>query len=245
MTTNLFVRRAVRCTLFASAATALAASLPAQAQQQESSTIQEVVVTGSRIAQPGLTSVSPVTAVSADTVKIEGVTRVEDLINNMPQAFADFGGNLSNGSTGTATVNLRNLGPQRTLVLVNSRRLMPGDPTQNGQGSPDLNQIPAALIERVEVLSGGASAVYGADAVAGVVNFIMNDKFEGVRLDAQYSLYQHNNDSSIADIVRARNFKLPDSNVADGATRDFTFVAGVNTEDGRGNATVYLGYRQL
>jgi outer membrane receptor protein involved in Fe transport len=173
------------------------------------------------------------------------VTRVEDLINNLPQAFADLGGNLSNGSTGTATVNLRNLGPQRTLVLVNSRRLMPGDPTQNGQASPDLNQIPAALIERVEVLSGGASAVYGADAVAGVVNFIMNDKFEGVRLDAQYSLYQHKNDSSVADIVRARNFKLPDSNVADGTTRDFTFVAGVNTEDGRGNATVYLGYRQL
>jgi hypothetical protein len=72
-----------------------------------------------------LTSVSPVTSVSADTVKIEGVTRVEDLINNMPQAFADFGGNLSNGATGTASVNLRNLGSQRTLVLVNSRRLMP------------------------------------------------------------------------------------------------------------------------
>ena len=136
-------------------------------------------------------------------MKIEGVTRVEDLINNLPQAFADLGGNLSNGSTGTATVNLRNLGPQRTLVLVNSRRLMPGDPTQNGAASPDLNQIPAALIERVEVLTGGASAVYGADAVAGVVNFIMNDKFEGVRLDAQYSLYQHNNDSDIAQ-PRAR-----------------------------------------
>ena len=138
-------------------------------------------------------------------MKIEGITRVEDLINNLPQAFADLGGNLSNGSTGTATVNLRNLGPQRTLVLVNSRRLMPGDPTQNGSVSPDLNQIPASLIERVEVLSGGASAVYGADAVAGVVNFIMNDNFEGVRLDAQYSLYQHKNDSDVAStIVRDR-----------------------------------------
>ena len=173
------------------------------------------------------------------------MTRVEDLINNLPQAFADFGGNLSNGSTGTATVNLRNLGRQRTLVLVNSRRLMPGDPTQNGAASPDLNQIPAALIERVEVLTGGASAVYGADAVAGVVNFIMNDNFEGVRVDAQYSLYQHNSHSDIADLVRARNFELPDSNIMDGQTKDLTFIAGINTPDGRGNATVYLGYRTL
>src|ERR1044072_8360033 len=113
MSTNLPVRRAVRCALLTSAAATLVGMVPAQAQ--ESSTIQEVVVTGSRIAQPGLTSTSPVTAIGSDQVKIEGVTRVEDLINNLPQAFADFGGNLSNGSTGAATVNLRNLGSQRTL----------------------------------------------------------------------------------------------------------------------------------
>ena len=181
-------------------------------------TIQEVVVTGSRIAQPGLTSISPVTAVGSDQIKIEGITRVEDLINNLPQAFADFGGNLSNGATGAATVNLRGLGSQRTLVLVNSRRLMPGDPTQNGSASPDLNQIPTALIERVEVLTGGASAVYGADAVAGVVNFIMNDNFEGVRVDApvqpvpaQPAQRQHRR-----HLVRDATSRLPDSNVTDG-----------------------------
>jgi outer membrane cobalamin receptor len=145
------VQRAIRRALIsASGVVAVAAAPQLHAQDP---TIQEVVVTGSRIPQPNLTSISPVTSIGAEAVKIEGVTRVEDLINNLPQAFADLGGNLSNGSTGTATVNLRNLGPQRTLVLVNSRRLMPGDPTQNGQGSPDLNQIPAALIERVEVLS--------------------------------------------------------------------------------------------
>jgi iron complex outermembrane receptor protein len=244
MNTNNSLRRAVRCALLTSAAAALAGALPAHAQ--EDSTIQEVVVTGSRIPQPNLTSVSPVTAVGSDQVKIEGVTRVEDLINNLPQAFADFGGNLSNGSTGAATVNLRNLGSQRTLVLVNSRRLMPGDPTQNGAASADLNQIPAALIERVEVLTGGASAVYGADAVAGVVNFIMNDKFEGVRLDAQYSMYQHNNeDDVIQDLVRESNYALPKSNVRDGYSKDLTFIAGINTPDGRGNATVYIGYRTL
>jgi iron complex outermembrane recepter protein len=244
MSTNNSLRRAVRCALLTSAAAAFAGVLPAQAQ--EGPTIQEVVVTGSRIPQPNLTSVSPVTAVGSEQVKLEGVTRVEDLINNLPQAFADFGGNLSNGSTGTASVNLRNLGSQRTLVLVNSRRLMPGDPTQSAAASPDLNQIPAALIERVEVLTGGASAVYGADAVAGVVNFIMNDKFEGVRVDAQYSMYQHNNDDDkITSIVRDSGFATPDSNVRDGYTKDITFIAGINTPDGRGNATVYIGYRTL
>ncbi len=248
MSTNLFIRRAVNCALLSGAATALTGLLPASAQQQqqqETSTIQEVVVTGSRIAQPGLTSVSPVTSVGSDQIKIEGVTRAEDLINNLPQAFADFGGNLSNGATGAATVNLRNLGSQRTLVLVNSRRLMPGDPTQNGASSPDLNQIPAALIERVEVLTGGASAVYGADAVSGVVNFIMNDKFEGVRLDGQYSFYQHNNDSDFRNIVRDSGFDAPSGSTRDGYSKDLTFLAGINTEDGRGNATVYFGYRQL
>jgi iron complex outermembrane recepter protein len=232
--------RAVHCALLTGAAAG--AALPALAAE---STIQEVIVTGSRIPQPNLTSISPVTAVGSQEIKIEGITRVEDLINNLPQAFADFGGNLSNGATGSATVNLRNLGSERTLVLVNSRRLMPGDPTQNGKASPDLNQIPGALIERVEVLTGGASAVYGADAVAGVVNFIMNDNFEGVRLDAQYSLYQHNNDSNVASIVRDSGFGLPKGNVRDGYTRDITFVAGINSQDGRGNATVYVGYRKL
>ena len=246
MSRNNNLALAVRRALVLGAASTAAFVLPTHAAEEGSSTISEVVVTGSRIAQPGLTSISPVVSVGSDQIKIEGVTRVEDLINNLPQAVADFGGNLSNGSTGAATVNLRGLGSQRTLVLVNSRRLMPGDPTQSGAASPDLNQIPTALIERVEVLTGGASAVYGADAVAGVVNFIMNDNFEGVRLDAQYSLYQHNqHNDSIADLVRGRNFNLPDSNVADGASKDFTFVAGINTPDGRGNATVYIGYREL
>lgn len=242
MSTSISIRRAVRYALLTSAATAAVGSLPAKAAEQN---IQEVVVTGSRIPQPNLESISPVTSVGAAEVRMQGVTRVEDLVNNLPQAFADFGGNLSNGATGAATVNLRNLGSQRTLVLVNGRRLMPGDPTQNGAASPDLNQIPAALIERVEVLTGGASAVYGADAVAGVVNFIMNDNFEGLRIDAQYSLYQHNNNNSVADLVREAGFALPKDNVTDGYTKDFTAILGINTPDGRGNATAYLGYRDL
>src|SRR5262245_64040857 len=101
------VQRAVRCALLTSASAA-AVALPVQAQ--EDAAISEVVVTGSRIPQPNLTSISPVTSVGSDQIKIEGVTRVEDLINNLPQAFADFGGNLSNGATGAANVNLRSMG---------------------------------------------------------------------------------------------------------------------------------------
>jgi iron complex outermembrane recepter protein len=240
----------VRLALAGSAAASAMCSAIALAQDQEQASdddaIGSVVVTGSRIPQPNLTSISPVTAVSAETIRVEGITRVEDLINNLPQAFADFGGNLANGATGAATVNLRGLGAQRTLVLVNGRRLMPGDPTQNGNATADLNQIPGSLIERIEVLTGGASAVYGADAVAGVVNFIMNDNFEGVRLDAQYSFYQHENDNDeIGALLEARDFAAPESNVRDGYQKDITFVMGMNTGDGRGNATVYAGYRQL
>ncbi|MDB5452109.1 MAG: TonB-dependent receptor, partial [Caulobacteraceae bacterium] len=129
------------------------------AAQTTGGEVSEIVVTGSRIPQPNLTSVSPVAVVGAEEVKLQGTTRIEDLINTLPQAFGNFGGNLSNGSTGAATVDLRNLGNQRTLVLIDGRRLRPGDPTQNGNNVPDLNAIPASLVDRVEVLTGGASAV--------------------------------------------------------------------------------------
>ncbi|RYG03929.1 MAG: TonB-dependent receptor, partial [Caulobacteraceae bacterium] len=155
-----------------------------QASAQESGEVSELVVTGSRIPQPNLTSASPVTVVGAEDIQTRGVTRTEDLVNQLPQVFAAQGSNYANGATGTATVDLRGLGPNRTLVLIDGRRLMNGTPAATaGNTAPDLNFIPAALIERVEVVTGGASAVYGADAVAGVVNFIMQQDFEGVRLD--------------------------------------------------------------
>ena len=149
-------------------------------------TSQDIVITGTRIPQPNLTSASPVTVLSAQEVKLQGTTRTEDLINSLPQAFAAQGSNVSNGATGTATVNLRGLGPNRTLVLINGRRLQPGDPTAGGNVA-DINFIPSSMIKRVDVLTGGASSVYGADAVAGVVNFIMDTNYRGLRIDAQAS----------------------------------------------------------
>src|SRR6185503_5343178 len=120
--------------------------------------VSEIVVTGTRIPSPNLTSIAPVTTVGASDIKAEGITRIEDITNSLLQVFAGQGSMISNGATGTATVNLRGLGPSRTLVLIDSRRLGPGDPAAV---SADLNFIPAALVERVDVLTGGASATYG------------------------------------------------------------------------------------
>jgi outer membrane receptor protein involved in Fe transport len=243
MKTNNVVRDAVRYALMTSAAAAVTISVPVQAQDEA---LEEITVTGSRIKQRDLTAISPVKTVTSEDFAVSGVTRVEDLIGNLPQAVADFGGLVSNGATGAANVDLRGLGSQRTLVLVNSRRLMPGDPTQNGGGAPDLNQIPGALIERVEVLTGGASAVYGADAVAGVVNFIMKEDFEGVRLDWTTSGYSHkNDDAQIQSAVNGAGFELPSKNVTDGQTNDISLTIGMNSGDGRANAVMYLGWRKI
>jgi iron complex outermembrane receptor protein len=204
-----------------------------------------IVVTGSRIPQANLTSTSPVTVVNSQEIKLEGTTRTEDLVNNLPQVTASQAGNLSNGSSGTATVNLRNLGTTRTLVLINGRRIVPGDPTPGGN-SPDLNFVPATMIERVEVLTGGASSVYGADAVAGVVNFIMNTNFEGIRLDGQYSFYNHynNTNSGLIPALNARGFGFPRGSVADGGTVDLSGQIGASFDDGRGHVVAYGTYRR-
>src|ERR1700760_3853646 len=120
---------------------------PADANAGE---VSEIVVTGTRIPSPNLTSIAPVTTVGNADIKAQGVTRIEDITNALPQVFAGQGSSISNGASGTATVNLRGLGSTRTLVLIDNRRLMPGDPLTP---SADLNFIPAALVERVDVLT--------------------------------------------------------------------------------------------
>jgi outer membrane receptor protein involved in Fe transport len=181
-----------------------------------------VQVTGTRIKQPGLSSSSPLVTVSDTEVKLQGTINVETLLNSMPQASAGFGENDSNGATGTATVDLRGLGPERTLVLIDGKRLMPGDPLQTPP-SADLNFIPAALVDRIDILSGGASAVYGSDAIAGVVNFVMKKDFEGFRIDSQLSRTDH----------------------SDGTAWDTTMIWGSNFSSGKGNVTLYAGFTKL
>jgi outer membrane receptor protein involved in Fe transport len=202
----------------------------------------DIIVTGSRIPQPNLTSASPVTVVTAQEVKLSGTTRTEDLINSLPQSFAAQGSNVSNGSTGTATVNLRGLGTARTMVLINGRRMHPGDPRAP---APDINFIPSSLIKRVDVLTGGASSVYGADAVAGVVNFIMDTEFRGLRIDGQASAFMHDNDANDTILVAngVRGFRPPSGRSVNGGAADISVAFGAGFDDNRGSIMAYATYR--
>src|SRR6266540_282981 len=179
---------AVMNALNAGVVVGLAAPL-AYAQQTppaEPAKIEKIEVTGSRIPSPTLTSESPVNVISAQDIKYTGLTSTSDILSQMPNVAPDQGANLANGSTGTSNINLRGLGAQRTLVLIDGKRVPAGSPNY---WPTDINAIPAPLIQRVEILSGGASSIYGSDAIAGVVNFIMNDHFEGVQFDWNYSGY--------------------------------------------------------
>ena len=176
-----------------------------------------IIVTGSRIARPDLTSSSPLNVVGASDIALKGGSaNIENVLNDLPQVTATSTSASNNPGGGVATVNLRGLGSQRTLVLVDGRRYMSYDVSQ----IVDLNTIPAALIERVDVVTGGQSAVYGSDAIAGAVNFILKKNFSGVEINSSYDLTSR----------------------GDGAVWDVNGVIGGNFDDDRGNATVFMGY---
>ncbi len=208
----------------------------------EEAVIEEVVVTGSRIKQTNLTSVSPVSEIQAEEFTFRGISAVEDILNELPQVAPTNTQNDANGASGTATVDLRNLGTVRTLTLINGRRMVAGSVITV---APDLNQIPSALIEKVEVLTGGASASYGSDAISGVVNFILRDDFEGVKVDYRYSANSHKNDNSFSrGLLADRGFDAPKKNVWDGELHDVSVTFGANLGDGRGNVTGWFQYRE-
>jgi len=187
-----------------------------------------------------LIAISPVTQVDSAEIDARGTTRIEDLINILPQAFAGQTSQVSNGATGTSNVNLRGLGSVRTLVLIDGKRLPFGSPESS---AANLDLVPAQLVERVDVLTGGASAVYGSDAMAGVVNFILKRDFEGVEFDGQIGSYQDSNSNSFAqNVLRAAKQPVPSGSVLDGRNLNLSATFGANTADGRGNVTVNLSY---
>ena len=241
--------RLLASSIICGAALLACASTPVFAQDAE---VSEIVVTGSRIPQPNLTSVSPIQVVSDKEFKLTGKTDVVDLMNNLPQNFQNAATDFSNTSNplsspgGVSTANLRGLGPQRTLVLVDGRRLGIGDAnTGNPNPAPDLNQIPAQLVDRVEVLTGGASATYGSDAIAGVINFVMKHNFEGIQVDAQTGVYQHSQgNDQMQGLLDAAGFPKPKDHVWDGRSKDLSIVMGTNGFDGRANITVYANYHK-
>jgi len=193
------------------AATASALTLAGAAKAD---TVETVVVTGSRIPQVGLTATSPVTSLGAKDIKLDGANSIGNLLSTLPSVVNDGDGqSVNNGSVGVSTIDLRNLGTKRTLVLVDGKRLVAADASLN----VDTNQIPATMIDRIEVLTGGASAVYGSDAVAGVVNIILKKDFQGIEADSQASLTDH----------------------GDGLTHDSSLILGVSSDNGKGNVTIY------
>ncbi|MBI0475441.1 TonB-dependent receptor [Sphingomonas sp. MA1305] len=181
----------------------------------------DIVVTGSRIASPAAASASPLQVIGAEQIQQQGAINVQEVLQLNP-AFGTPGISRTNSSfatqgAGAATVNLRNLGEDRTLVLVNGRRFVSGQP---GSQAVDLNVIPTQFIDRIDVLTGGASAVYGSDAVAGVVNIIYKKNYEGLQLDGQMGISER----------------------GDGADRQVSLLGGKNFADGRGNIMLFGSY---
>ncbi|MCL1046172.1 TonB-dependent receptor [Shewanella electrodiphila] len=234
--------KSVRLAMISGAAAA-ALSSPVAFAAEEGAKVERIEVTGSRIKRTDIETSTPVHITTAEDIKLAGFTNVEDIMNNLPQIETSENSLSSNGASGTATLDLRGLGANRTLVLVNGRRLPSGGVYSQ---SPDVNQIPAALIKRVEVLTGGGSSTYGADAVAGVVNFVMNDEFEGFQVNVGASGYQHDNDNSyIQGLMDDRNFEYPTgSSGIDGKTFNIDVTMGSSFADGKGHATVYATWKK-
>lgn len=219
----------------------LASPAVAQAQDdagQDVDPASAIVVTGSRINRPNSYAAAPVQSVTQDAIKAQAAVNIEEVLNRMPQVAPDSQQNYQD-SDGRQRVKLRNLGFERTLVLVDGKRLG----TMNGE---DLGMIPTTLVKRVDVLTGGASAVYGSDAIAGVVNFIMDDDFEGLRLDANYNFYAHKNKPGLVSQVASQyGFGAPISDsVVDGGRSDISLTAGTKLFDDRLHVSAYVDYRK-
>ena len=208
MSRSIIARRLLATTILAGGAFATAA--PAMAQ-----TDGKIVITGTRIKRTDLEAPIPVTIIDSDVLQLTNTVNTEQFLNSLPQALPDFDSTSNDPGNGTAMVNLRGLGAKRTLVLVDGHHYVSSDPS----GVVDLNSIPSALVERIDIVTGGASSVYGSDAIAGVVNFILRDDFEGREISSTYEI----------------------SEESDGAIFDINAVIGATFEDGRGNAVLSMG----
>jgi outer membrane receptor protein involved in Fe transport len=194
-------------------------STPSFAQDAaEEETGSEIVVTGSLIENPNLERSSPVLATTADEIELLQSNVAEEILREIPGVVPSVGSAVNNGNGGASFVNLRGLGSNRNIVLIDSTRIVPAGLA----GVFDLNNIPLALVERVDVLTGGASTTYGADAITGVVNFITRRDFAGMEANAGYQITEE----------------------GDGGTFRVDVTLGANFDDGRGNAVFSIGYQE-
>ncbi len=217
MYNNSKIAKAIRLAMMFGAGATAAVSAPAfSAEEAVEEEIERIEVTGSRIKRADLESASPVSVITTEDMKIQGITNIADALQNLTAQSGGLTAAVNNGGSGNATVNLRGMGSNRTLVLVNGRRMV-----ASGTGASsrvDLNTIPFAAVKRIEVLKDGASAVYGSDAIAGVVNIIMRDDFEGFEFDASYS----------------------ETSEGDGEETSLSTTFGISSD--KGNIVVNLGY---
>ncbi len=206
--------RLLASSMICGAAFAVMAVSPAAAQQVAE--VEELVVTGSRIQVPGLESASPIVTVGAAEIGLQQQPEVEKIIRFLPISVPSDGDAVNNGTAGVSTINLRGLGAQRNLVLIDGQRVTP----YNTDGRVDVSVIPTAFLERIDVITGGASAVYGSDAISGAVNFVLKKNFEGVELDTKYQV----------------------TGEGDGEVVTTSLTFGSNVADGRGNVAMSMNY---
>lgn len=236
--------KAIRLALVfgATATTGVMSNAHADVEEVNFDEVERIEVTGSRIKRTDMETSSPVQITSAEDIKVAGFTRVEDMLNTLPQIEASSTAFEANGASGRGTIDMRGLGAKRTLVLINGRRMQPGG---GSDGVADVNSIPSALVKRVEVMTGGGSSVYGADAVAGVVNFIMDNDFEGFKVDLGASGYQHDNDNKyIQGLMDEKGFEYESGNTGiDGTSFNIDVTAG-GAIGSKGHAVAYATYKR-
>lgn len=216
MNSNNAVRSAVRQAITVGALVTVLGYNPVAVAQDE--VIEEVVVTGTRIMVPGIESSSPIYSVGDDEIALQQQPEVERILRLLPITKPADGQNVNNGTVGVASIDLRGLGSQRNLVLVDGKRVTP----YNINGIVDTSAIPTALIDRIDIITGGASAVYGSDAISGALNFIMKRNFEGVDLRGYYGVTEE----------------------SDGDNRNLALTLGSNVADGRGNVVLSVNWSE-
>ena len=210
----LLVTALASSTIILTAAPAWAQDVAPQAAEEEAT--GDIIVTGTLIANPNLENSSPVSVIGADEIQLQQASVAEEFLRDVPGVVASVGSQTNNGNNGASFVNLRGIGSNRNLVLLDGARITPA----NLDGLTDLNNIPVALIERVDILTGGASTTYGADAVSGVVNFVTRRDFKGFQADIGYQITER----------------------GDGQVFRVDLTTGAGFDDGKGNVVLGIGY---
>lgn len=219
MFTNTRLAKSVRFALLSSAVSAAAipaASIAQEATAEEETGVEVIAITGSRIRAPGVESSSPIFSLGEEEITKLQTPEFERILRSLPSTIPGDGSNVNNGTAGAATIDLRGLGPQRNLVLLNGKRMVPF----NFDGQVDTATIPTALIDRIDVVTGGASAVYGSDAISGAVNVILKNNFEGVAIDLNHNETSEN----------------------DGEQDNMSVTVGANFDEDRGNAVLSVSW---